>query len=152
LKNKIKTTILMTGGQIKEDAPAKTEKFAKVFPDGKIKEAAPVKEAKKEFKPPKKKKIIFKKPAKQQPKGQLGEKEGGIVSFIPVPDATALAIPTLEQKRIDIIQTPANPVKKAIRRSGLEIKKAEELQERKKMAQEKEWEIPAFLRKIKFKS
>ena len=41
--------------------------------------------------------------------------------------------------------------KKTIRRSGLEIKKAEELQEKKRIAQEKEWEIPAFLRKIKFK-
>ena len=42
-------------------------------------------------------------------------------------------------------------MKKTIRRSGLEIKKAEEIQEEKKLAQEKEWEIPAFLRKVKFK-
>ena len=41
------------------------------------------------------------------------------------------------------------PAKKTIRRSGLEIKKAEELEEKKRMAQEKEWEIPAFLRRVK---
>ena len=38
----------------------------------------------------------------------------------------------------------------AIRRSGLEIKKAQEQEEKKKIAQEKEWEIPAFLRRVKF--
>ena len=42
--------------------------------------------------------------------------------------------------------------KKAIRRSGLEIKKAQEQEELKKAKQEKEWEIPAFLRRVKFKS
>ena len=36
--------------------------------------------------------------------------------------------------------------KKAIRRSALEIKEAEELEENKKTKQEEEWEIPAFLR------
>jgi len=36
--------------------------------------------------------------------------------------------------------------KKAIRRSALEIKKAEEQEAQKKSQQEKEWEIPAFLR------
>ncbi len=43
-----------------------------------------------------------------------------------------------------------NRVKKTkIRRNALEIKKAEEIEESKKLAQEKEWEIPAFLRRIK---
>ena len=32
-----------------------------------------------------------------------------------------------------------------------EIKEAEEMQEKKRIEQEKEWEIPAFLRKVKFK-
>ena len=41
--------------------------------------------------------------------------------------------------------------KKAIRRTALEAKKAEEVEERKQSDQEKEWEIPAFLRKIKIK-
>ncbi|TSC94492.1 MAG: hypothetical protein CEN87_461 [Parcubacteria group bacterium Licking1014_1] len=43
-------------------------------------------------------------------------------------------------------------VKKTIRRSALEIKKAEDLEEDKKILQEKEWEIPAFLRKVRLKS
>lgn len=41
--------------------------------------------------------------------------------------------------------------KKPIRRTGLEIKQAQEVQENEKSMQEKEWEIPAFLRKVKFK-
>ena len=36
--------------------------------------------------------------------------------------------------------------KKAIRRSALEIKRAEEEEAQKQSQQEKEWEIPAFLR------
>lgn len=36
--------------------------------------------------------------------------------------------------------------KKAIRRTALEIKKAQEIEENKQSQQEKEWEIPAFLR------
>ena len=55
-------------------------------------------------------------------------------------------MPVLDQRRLDIIETQSS-VKKTIRRSGLEIKEAEELQEKKRLAQEKEWEIPAFLRK-----
>ncbi len=41
--------------------------------------------------------------------------------------------------------------KKAIRRTALEIKKAQEMEEKRRAQQEKEWEIPAFLRKVKFK-
>ena len=41
--------------------------------------------------------------------------------------------------------------KKAIRRTALEVKEAEAMEEQKKSEQEKEWEIPAFLRKIKIK-
>ena len=33
-----------------------------------------------------------------------------------------------------------------------EIKKAEEQEEKKRVAQEKEWEFPAFLRRVKFKN
>ena len=52
-------------------------------------------------------------------------------------------VPVVDQSRIN---------SKTIRRSGLEIKKAEELEEKKRIAQEKEWEIPAFLRRVKYKS
>lgn len=41
--------------------------------------------------------------------------------------------------------------KKTIRRTALEIKKAEEVEGKKISEQEKEWDIPAFLRKVKFK-
>ena len=41
--------------------------------------------------------------------------------------------------------------KKAIRRNALEIKEAEQVEENKKSKQEEEWEIPAFLRKVKIK-
>ena len=36
--------------------------------------------------------------------------------------------------------------KKAIRRTALEVKKEQEMEENKKSEQEKEWEIPAFMR------
>jgi len=83
-----------------------------------------------------KKKVISKKP----------------VSFIPVPEVPVISVPILDQRRIDIVEASADLGKKAIRRSGLEIRKAEEQEEKKKIAQEKEWEIPAFLRKVKFKN
>lgn len=42
--------------------------------------------------------------------------------------------------------------KAMIRRTALEVKKAEEIEESKKLNQESEWEIPAFLRRMKFKA
>ena len=72
------------------------------------------------------------------------------VSFIPVFEVPTPAVPILEQRRIDIEKFVQDSGKKTIRRSGLEIRKAEEAQEKKRQAQEKEWEIPAFLRKVKF--
>lgn len=39
-----------------------------------------------------------------------------------------------------------------IRRNALEIKKAEELEQDKRLLQEEEWEVPTFLRRVKFKS
>jgi len=55
-------------------------------------------------------------------------------------------------KKLNIVQIPDKPAKKAIRRSALDIKKAEEVEQDKRLAQEQEWEIPAFLRRVKFKS
>ena len=52
-------------------------------------------------------------------------------------------------KKLSIIQIPDKPAKKAIRRSALDIKKAEAVEEDKRLAQEQEWEIPAFLRRVK---
>jgi len=54
-------------------------------------------------------------------------------------------------KKLSIVQVPDKPAKKAIRRSALDIKKAEQEAESKRLAQEEEWEIPAFLRRVKVK-
>lgn len=141
LKNKIKTTILMTGGQIRDEEPVGV-----TMPD-----AEPVKEAKKQkaIKPKavKKKKatkkVIKKKPVKKNPEP---------VSLAPVFEMPVASAPAFEQRRMNIIETESVLSKKTIRRSGLEIKKAEELMEKKKIEQEKEWEIPAFLRRVKYKN
>lgn len=42
--------------------------------------------------------------------------------------------------------------KEMIRRTALEAKKAQEIEESKRMKQEAEWEIPAFLRRMRFKA
>jgi hypothetical protein len=55
-----------------------------------------------------------------------------------------------EERKLKIIEQEVTPMKTAVRRSGLEIKKAEELEEKRRQEQEKEWEIPAFLRKVKY--
>lgn len=133
LKNKIKTTILMTGGAVKESEP-------KIVP---IKKAEPIGfvEEKKEIKKSKIKKS--KKPKKPKVKKPL--------SFIPVFEVPIPSMPIVEQNKLSIIEAPVSS-KKTIRRSGLEIRKAEEQEEKKKIAQEKEWEIPAFLRRVKYKN
>jgi len=135
LKNKIKTTILMTGGQMKEEiikekAPEKIVLVEKAKKIPKI-----IQRKEKKVLKPAKKKTLAKKP----------------VSFVPVLEESVQVVPILDQKKMDILQVASAPEKKTIRRSGLEIKKAEELEEKKKIDQEKEWEIPAFLRKVKFK-
>jgi len=155
LKNKIKTTILMTGGEI-EDEIVKTVPVKKPEPVKAV-VAKPVKKnTKKRVKTPKNPSTRLrtgKKPA--QEKGSVEIKGQKSVSFIPVLEAPAVSASVMEQK-LEIVQTRPSGYpesgKKAIRRSGLEIRKAEEMQEKKRIAQEKEWEIPAFLRKVKFKS
>jgi cell division protein FtsZ len=139
LKNKIKTTILMTGGEVQEPAIKPVVKPEMGF--AKKEKAESDKEEKKKVKP--------KKHAKKRKKLEKAVSAGKPVSFIPVFETSTPSLPVLEQK-LDINQS-YKPAKKAIRRNALEIKKAEELQEKKKIAQEKEWEIPAFLRKIKFR-
>ena len=156
LKNKIKTTILMTGGQTKEDEPIKEIKSVKPIIIEKIKN--PIKKAvKKEkkskikFRKPKNKKqnISIKKPSKKPASagGSGVAKEEKLVSFVPVFEVPVPTAPAIEQRRMEIIEISPESKKKTIRRSGLEIRKAEELQDKKRMAQEKEWEIPTFLRR-----
>ena len=191
LKNKIKTTILMTGGAEKESVPIKKPEIKKSEPIGfieekKIEESAKseavagvlkenkktiaykkplvkkLKEEKKNSEPEKPKitKPKNKKPTKPEKKTRdkkqklldNKEKEQGQPSFIPVFEVPAAPVPSMEQRKMNITETIQLSNKKTIRRSGLEIRKAEEQEEKKRIAQEKEWEIPAFLRRIKYKS
>ena len=144
--NKIKTTLLMTGHsneknqvtQIDESIKVneiltKNVKKEKVVIEQKVKEK--IIEAKKENK-------IKDKKAKLSPSFVLPilKKEGEL-------DTVGIL-----DKKLNIVQIPDKPAKKAIRRSALDIKKAEEVEQDKRLAQEQEWEIPAFLRRVKFKS
>lgn len=156
LKNKIKTTILMTGGGDKEALQPKKpevikekvvviEKLEKK-PEKKIELPVIVEEKKKEpVKPPKKTKVP-KKPAVKNPAADVKIP----APFAPGLKAPAEAVTAGAKKDLNITETTSALAKKAIRRSAVEIKKAEELEEKKRIAQEKEWEIPAFLRRVKF--
>jgi cell division protein FtsZ len=178
LKNKIKTTILMTGGGAKiETIFKKSEKIKIVVPEAtkellkkpdvevkKIKEPvkSPLdnKEVKEKTKTElsKEKKQLPKNPP-QKPKSNKPKikKEAPIINkenpanFVPAFKAPAEPVSSsFSRKDLSIIETTSTLAKKAIRRSGLEIKKAEENEEKKRIEQEKEWEIPAFLRRVKF--
>jgi cell division GTPase FtsZ len=145
LKNKIKTTILMTGGKAEnsvhksEDVPVKKVELVK-------KEVKIIKK-----KPVVRKEAIKKQPIKKEKKLKKIKKQKKPV-FIPAFEIPVPAAPVLNQNKLKIIEEESELSKKGIRRSGLEIKKAEEQEEKKRLAQEKEWEIPAFLRRVKFKS
>lgn len=152
LRNKIKTTILMTGGGEKEEARPEKEAIKIIE---KPAEKVPVKktenqEAKKRKKP-KIKKQKPKKPArKQKPKNKKpSEKIERVEEPVAFSSVFENPLPVFEERRLNVVGAVDEPVKKAIRRSGLEIKKAEEREEKKRQAQEKEWEIPAFLRRAK---
>ncbi|OGZ79430.1 MAG: hypothetical protein A2528_01460 [Candidatus Staskawiczbacteria bacterium RIFOXYD2_FULL_37_9] len=121
LKNRIKTTVLITGGQAKEEAQVLQPAPEKII--GPIKKIVKNKKPKPKLKP---------------------KKKAGPVSIIPVFESPVLSSVNADESRIKINAT--------IRRSGLEIKKAEEQEEKKRIAQEKEWEIPAFLRRVKYKN
>ena len=202
LKNKIKTTILMTGGQVSEDFPANEEpEIIKITePEAAKDQKGPVEvevqiieekpkaeikkvEVKKISKPVKAKNKKIKKqeiksknklkPISKQEKGDSGkkvkdkkqkisdnkEKEKQEEKQDPekplgMPGAAlpVLPVPVANKSRMDNAEAIPLSSKKNIRRSGLEIRKAEEQETKKRMAQEKEWEIPAFLRRVKFKN
>ena len=151
LKNKVKTTILMTGGQAEEnviiDKIDKKEPVAEV-----VKKEVAVVPAPQKLSAPKIKKAKPEKTAKKPEKPEKKENGQVPVNFLPVPENSVVLASAIEQKDAVIDHEAIELNKKTIRRSGLEIKKAEEMEEKKKIAQEKEWEIPAFLRKVKFKS
>lgn len=126
-KGKIKTTVLMTGASVKED-------------EKKIAEKSP------------KKKLLLRKAARKiKPVSRENSSEnspGEIQEVLPVSFGGVPAVsisPYAELSKINIAEEPRQ-AKKTIRRTALEIKKAQEVEESEKSAQEKEWEIPAFLR------
>ncbi len=135
LKNKIKITLLMTG-------PSSAAKPVE------IKDAIK-KSVKKIIKKGDKKVGALAKIKNKKPKM---DKKTAITS-IPIfnrssePEAVAVG-----DKKFSAISDLMDSGKKTIRRNALEIKKALEAEEQKKQLQEREWEIPTFLRKVKFKS
>lgn len=118
LKNSIKATLLMTSA----DGLSKTEKPVKVVEESK--KLNPVNKKKKE--------ILEKDDTKE-------------VAPVSSPIFIDNAVDTTISK-IHIGNNRIKTGKKTIRRSALEIKKEQDLQENKKTLQEEEWEIPAFLR------
>lgn len=129
-KNKIKTTLLITGPSfISKPEPIKEKKDMSVAKtDKKEEKAQPIKKENK-IKPKENKK-------KQTRKRQL---------HIPI---IKTSIPIAVSAQVDKTEIK----KEMIRRNALEVKKAEELEENKKSSQEAEWEIPAFLRRVRFKA
>lgn len=150
LKNKIKTTILMTGGGMVVEEKVIEKPEEKVIEAKKDEEIVLKKEIKpKIYKQPKARKPkIHKKTSKEKKEEKKREEEPVL---IPVFQSPASSLAVLEERKLSVVEpVVVHPVKTAIRRSGLEIKKAEEQEEKKRQDQEKEWEIPAFLRKIKY--
>lgn len=134
LKNKIKTTLLMTGptaGAPAENPKPQTPMTNQIPKTEKLK-------SKKVVKVKKVKKAAAKKPAVKK---EAVRESISVPVFRPAPAYEGAA-------KMSIITDAKN---KAIRRSALQIKEQEALEESKKSDQEKEWEIPAFLRKIKIK-
>jgi len=160
LKSKIKTTILMTGDGLKDEAPEKHQEPVKPAVVA-IKEVKVEKEdlkVKEEVKQQENKKPAGKNKtkAKKKEKNKKEENKSSILGNNLIPsfeDATSASALSME-KRLSIIDASLtlDSNKKTIRRSGLEVKKAEDQEEKKKMEQEKEWEVPAFLRRVKYKS
>lgn len=151
LKNKIKTTILMTGLSAGIQVKEETQKKPDELPQKK-----PVAQEKSKLQEDKAQKPVEKNQKKTRKKtgskAHSSSKDQKQVSSIPVFEVTTLdqAVAGVGQ-RMEVNKGEPDTGKKAIRRSALEIKKAEELQEKKRIDQEKEWETPAFLRRIKFK-
>lgn len=146
-KNKIKTTLLMTGVSLQVEAEERILEERK-----KITEAA-TEFAQKQKGYKKGKKLAKKGKAKKMP---IASHDDLSIEAEKMPFEETLSpvfndMPVdLGVKKLSIIEEPLSQ-KRAIRRSALDIKKAEEMAEKKKTQQEKEWEIPAFLRKVKFK-
>ncbi len=159
-KQRIKTTLLMTGqGSVSEPEvaplPAKPVQ-KKINP---VKKAAAPKPVRKAIQKPAV--VITKKKSAKKPKPAPVPKMPATPTPEPVfalePFERQPAVAQLNSQMVDADDTEIGfkklevteasaPKKKAIRRSALDIKKAQEEKEQKQTLQEKEWEIPAFLR------
>jgi cell division protein FtsZ len=170
-KNKVKTTLLMTGpSMVMEEIPIKEPVAPKEPSTVKVSDAVkviPEKPQRQEKKVAEKTKPVKKKSSKKQKKPTVkaapekptepekipfDEALSPVFNIAPV-DATPRKLSIIEESehKTLVYGRPPAKVGKTIRRTALEIKKAQEADEQKQSAQEKEWEIPAFLRKVKFK-
>jgi cell division protein FtsZ len=129
-KNRIKTTLLITGP---------SHSLAEPKPEEKTQEQ-PAKIAIKHSEKGKDKKIPPKR-GKETPSAKIIKKKAKKPGFnLPF---VKTSIP---------IKVETQPKKETIRRTALEVKKNQEIEGNKKLSQEAEWEIPAFLRRMKLKS
>ena len=147
LKNKIKTTLLMTGPALYAKPDIKKEEPPiKLLQEKKLKRAVLDIKAKK---------VSLKKTKVRSVSGKtLDSKKSAANNNLPIEHILPPVFENAEAdvvgaRKLSVVET--NNDKKAIRRSAMEIKKDREREENEKSQQEKEWEIPAFLRKIKFK-
>jgi cell division protein FtsZ len=134
-KNKIKTTLLMTGRNKSE----LTKISAKEVVVEKIKE----KEKKPEKDLPIKKEKLK---VEKIPASLVFGNENVLDKVASVSMVKKIVIDDLSDN------LPEKITKKIIRRNAVEIKEAQAEEEIKKLAQEEEWEVPAFLRKVKYKN
>jgi cell division protein FtsZ len=156
LKSKIKTTILMTGPGLSEASETVKISEASLVAES-VKEFDSGKKQEKDTKTPENLKLKNNKLKKK--KSSNKEKVFQNVIAPALGSAVPMAVTGLE-KKINVIDASlalgSNKNLGArhgtIRRSGLEVKKAQDQEEKKKQEQEKEWEIPAFLRRVKYKS
>ncbi|MSU54513.1 MAG: hypothetical protein EXS48_01565 [Candidatus Staskawiczbacteria bacterium] len=130
-KNKVKATVLMTG-------PGKEIKVPEVKVVPKVEKKSVVKVMPKIFT---KKKPVIKN--KKNKKKFVSLDDILMPAFNKIPFINGPA--ELNVKRLNIVEAGEKD-KKAIRRNAMEIKKDEEQKESGQSVQEKEWEIPAFLR------
>lgn len=130
-KNKIKTTILMSGKSLDKEKLEKDESIDIA-----------------------RKPVLLEKIVNAQKNVEIKERPEEVINEVvnKVIDKKERALNVSINKKLDIIEIPNKSTKKTIRRSALDIKKEQEDAEKKRLDQEQEWEIPAFLRKVKFKS
>lgn len=142
-KNKIKTTLLMAGPLPAEKKATEAKKATEMVRNTKM-----ARVAKKKINPRK----IEKKPRRQTKsfipeQKQVDKSRESKVFFGDVfsPVFSGVAVDNLTARKIIVSESSQNE-KKTIRRTALEVKKKQEEEIQQKTQQEKEWEIPAFLR------